>query len=87
MKTYKNCQSCGMPFSKDPGKGGVNSDGTKSTLYCSYCFADGAFTQPDFTASEMKAFCVEKMKEQKIPGFLARIFATRIPKLERWKNS
>jgi len=22
MKNYKNCQSCGMPMSKDPEKGG-----------------------------------------------------------------
>ncbi|MBZ0326476.1 MAG: zinc ribbon domain-containing protein [Altibacter sp.] len=75
-----------MPFSKDPEKGGTNKDGTKSSLYCSYCYVNGAFTQPDFSATEMKAFCIEKMKEQGFPGFLARIFATGIPRLERWKN-
>jgi hypothetical protein len=87
MKTYKNCQSCGMPLSKDPEKGGSNADGSKSNLYCSYCYQRGAFTQPDFTASEMKAFCKQKMKEMGFPGFLAGFFAMGIPKLERWKNN
>lgn len=29
-KEYKNCQSFGMPLSKDPEKGGFKSDGSKS---------------------------------------------------------
>ena len=32
MKNYKNCQSCGMPMSKDPEKGGTNADLSKSTI-------------------------------------------------------
>lgn len=86
MKSFKNCQSCGMPISKDPEKGGSNSDGTKSVMYCSYCYQEGAFTQPDFTVSEMKKFCKEKMKEMGFPGFLASLFTMGIPKLERWKS-
>ena len=86
MKNFKNCQSCGMPFSKDPGKGGANADGTKSLMYCSYCYQQGSFTRPDFTANEMKAFCKQKMKEMGFPGFVASIITSGIPKLERWKN-
>lgn len=86
MKAKKNCQSCGMPFRKDPEKGGTNADGTKNELYCSYCYKDGAFTQPDFTVSEMKEFCVKKMKEQGFPGFMAKIFTSGLPRLERWKT-
>ena len=74
-----------MPLSKDPEKGGKNSDGTKSVMYCSYCYQEGAFTQPDFTVEEMKKFCKEKMKEMGFPGFLASLFTMGIPKLERWK--
>lgn len=29
MKTYKNCQSCGMPMKSDPKGGGTNADGLK----------------------------------------------------------
>lgn len=55
QKHYKNCQSCSMPINQDPEKGGTNTDGTKSTVYCSYCFKKGKFTQPDITATEMQA--------------------------------
>ena len=86
MKTFKNCQSCGMPFTRDPGKGGTNADGSKSVLYCSYCYNKGSFTQPDFTVKDMKAFCKIKLKEMGFPGFIAGFFVSGIPKLERWKN-
>jgi hypothetical protein len=85
-KTYKKCQSCGMPLKQDPEKGGSNADGSKSLMYCSYCYAKGNFTQPDFTAEEMKAFCKSRMKEMGFLGFLASIFTSGIPKLERWKK-
>ncbi len=47
------CQSCGMPLSKDPQKGGTKSDGTKSTDYSSYCYQNGSFTEPDITVQDM----------------------------------
>ena len=86
MKKYRNCQSCGMPLSKDPEKGGTNADGSKSIMYCSYCYKEGNFTQPEFTAKKMQQFCKEKMKEMGFPGFLAGFFTMGIPKLERWRN-
>lgn len=49
-KIYKNCQSCGMPINKDPEKGGTNADGSKSGMYCSYCYTNGVFTQPEISA-------------------------------------
>jgi hypothetical protein len=85
-KTYKNCQSCSMPLNKDPQGGGTNADGSKSALYCSNCYRDGKFMQPDMTAAEMQEFVKNKMKEMGFPGFLAGLFSKGIPKLERWKN-
>jgi len=38
MKTYKNCQSCGMPMKKDAACGGTNADGKKNQMYCSHCY-------------------------------------------------
>ena len=80
----KTCQSCGMPMKKDTQGGGSNSDGSKSTEYCSFCYQDGQFTQPDFTAEEMQRFCIEKMTECKIPKFVAWLFTRGIPRLGRW---
>lgn len=84
-KTYKCCQSCGMPMKKDPGMGGTNADSTKSKMYCSYCYQNGVFTM-NGTAKEMQEFCKAKLKEMKFPGFLAWLFTLNIPRLERWKK-
>jgi predicted amidophosphoribosyltransferase len=85
-KAYKNCQSCGMPLKKDSKGGGTNTDGTKSMMYCSHCFDEGKFLQPNITAAQMQEFVKNKLKEMKFLGFLASFFAKGIPKLERWKN-
>ncbi|GHT82128.1 hypothetical protein FACS1894137_00440 [Spirochaetia bacterium] len=86
QKTYKNCQSCGMPLKNSPNGGGTNTDQSISKMYCAYCFENGQFKQPDWTVSQMQSFVKEKMKEMKIPGFLLGLFANGIPKLERWKS-
>lgn len=83
-KAYKKCQSCGMPLNKDPQHGGTNADGSKSTMYCSYCYQNGQFTQPDMTAAQMQEFVKGKMKEMGFPGFLAGMFSKGIHKLKRW---
>jgi hypothetical protein len=80
------CQSCGMPLSKDAKGGGTNSDGGKSTEYCSNCYQKGQFVQPNITVDEMKERVKGKMKEMHIPGFLAWFFAKDIPKLKRWQQ-
>jgi hypothetical protein len=85
-ETYKNCQSCSMPLKKDPQGGGTEADGSKSTMYCSYCYQNGKFTQPDWTAQQMQEFSKNKLKEMGFPGFLAGFFTKGIPKLKRWSK-
>jgi hypothetical protein len=85
-KVFKFCQSCGMPLKKDVNGGGLNADGSKSAMYCSYCYQDGKFTRPDFTAGQMQQRVKEKMKEMGFPGFLTGFFTSGIPKLERWRT-
>lgn len=85
-KVYKNCQSCIMPLKQDPKGGGTEADGSKSVMYCSYCYENGKFVNPDMTAEEMQVFVVEKLKEMHFPGFIAKFFVRGIPKLERWKK-
>ena len=84
--TYKYCQSCGMPLSKDPKGGGTNADGSFSRMYCSHCYEAGRFTLPDITVDGMKALVRGKLKEMGFPGFLAGLLARNVPKLERWKS-
>lgn len=86
-KVHKNCQSCGMPLRRDEQGGGTNTDGTKSTVYCSHCYQQGQFTKPDLSVDEMKVLVKGKLKEFGFPGFVAGFFTRNIPTLERWKVS
>ena len=82
----KNCQSCGMPMKRDELGGGTEADGSKSPVYCSHCYAVGAFVLPDITSDEMKARVKGKLREFGIPGFFTGLFTMGIPKLQRWKK-
>lgn len=78
-----------MPLKKDPKGvgGGLNANGQPSNMYCSYCYENGKFLQPDITAQEMQIFVKGQLKE--MGGFMklfAGIFSKGIPKLERWKK-
>jgi Putative zinc ribbon domain len=90
------CQSCGMPlgeFTDRNGKVannyGTNADGTPNAEYCSFCFQNGGFTQPNLTLEGMIALSIENMtNEQRMPEHQARELAnTFIPKLRRWPAS
>ena len=82
--TSKNCQSCGMPMSRDEKGGGTNADGSKSLTYCSHCYAGGKFTMPDLTVDQMKEWVRGKMKEMGFPRVLSWVFTRKIPNLQRW---
>ena len=82
--SFKNCQSCGMPMSRDEHGGGTNADGSRSGIYCSHCFVDGRFALSDLTVGEMQARVKEKLREFGMPGFLGWVFTRKIPKLRRW---
>ena len=74
-----------MPLKKDEQGGGTNKDGSKSTLYCSHCYVNGEFQNPEInSAKKMQAFVKEKLKSMGFPGFIAGFFVNGIPKLERW---
>jgi hypothetical protein len=82
---YKHCQSCSMPLSRDERGGGTNADGSKSTMYCSHCYAGGRFTLPNITVEQMQDLVREKLREFGIPGPLGWFFTRKVPRLARWK--
>ena len=79
------CQSCGMPLKGDPGHGGTDADGSHSSEYCSYCYADGKFIQPDMTVDQMKTLVIEKLREKGVPRFAWYFFASGLRSLRRWQ--
>ena len=74
-----------MPLNKDEQGGGTNKDGSRSTTFCSNCYQNGAFVNPNMTLKEMQDLVKTKLKEMGFPGFLAGFFTKGIPKLERWR--
>jgi hypothetical protein len=84
MSASKNCQSCGMPMSRDERGGGTNADGSKNPTYCSHCYTGGKFALPDLTVDQMKERVAGKMKEMGFPRLLSWVFTRKIPRLQRW---
>jgi len=80
------CQSCGMPLSEDPKAGGTESNGNQSTVYCSFCYQDGKFTEPNLTLEQMIEKCQGMMREMKLPNFIVKAAPKRIAQLKRWQN-
>jgi hypothetical protein len=81
------CQSCGMPLGRDEFGGGTNADGSHSVEFCSHCYRDGRFTEPNLSVEEMMAKVEGKLRGMYIPGFLARRVTRNIPNLDRWQRA
>lgn len=80
----KSCQSCGLPWDKDPKGGGTNADGSTNDTYCSYCYSMGAFVQPDWTAADMQQYAIKILAKKGIPEMIGKMLVKEIPKLQRW---
>jgi len=83
----RQCQSCGMPLvtSKAGDCRGTEADGTRSQMWCSLCFVDGTFLDPDCTVSEMQDIVDAALKRDGrwiVMRWLAR---RQIPTLARWR--
>ena len=78
------CQSCGIPM--DKAEYGTNTDGSKNDLYCSFCFQNGQFTDPERTLSQMiEQACSTLTEKMGMPVMQAKMIANSfIPKLKRW---
>ncbi|WP_332448663.1 zinc ribbon domain-containing protein [Methanoculleus sp.] len=87
METNKprTCQSCGMPMS-EAEHFGTETDGTLSNDYCTYCYQNGAFTEPGATIESMAEKCGAIMSQlYGIPAENAERFAReQISCLKRW---
>ena len=86
-KIYKQCQSCGMPLKQDKKGGGSEKDGTLSKMYCSSCYENGAFKNPDMKMEEMQSLVDNVLKtEMKFPKIFRWLAVRQIPRLARWKK-
>lgn len=85
----KFCQCCAMPMGNPEELYGTESDGSKSTDYCKYCYENGTFTF-DGTMEEMIEICVPHMMENN-PGMTAdsarQMLHGFFPTLKRWMTT
>ncbi|WP_277265516.1 zinc ribbon domain-containing protein [Prevotella corporis] len=86
MKKNKICQSCGMPLKHDPQQGGTNADGSRSDVYCSYCYAEGKFTDECNDVREFQEHCRQIMMKGGHNRIMAWLFTRGMKRLERWKE-
>jgi len=65
---------------------GTEQDGSPSEKFCSLCYKNGSFIDPNITVEQMQETAVKALRQKHWPNFLAKMAAGRIPKLERWKT-
>lgn len=75
----KSCESCLMPFEKDPGV-------RENDRYCSYCFQNGKLCYEGHDLKEFQRIAYENMRKNGTPLILAKFFAFMIRFAPRWKK-
>jgi hypothetical protein len=86
------CQSCGMPLHTgipmDTVFLGTAADGSPVKEYCKFCYAAGAFVEPQLAMKDMIEKSTSHMtRVLHMPGEKAKEMALAlIPKLHRWKK-
>ncbi|MCL2483076.1 MAG: zinc ribbon domain-containing protein [Propionibacteriaceae bacterium] len=87
MSEVTFCQSCGIPFDAEHASMIAQEADGSNSIYCIYCYKDGAFLQPDATAQDMIEMGVphlaHKIGEQAAREQLSQF----VPTLGRWQNS
>ena len=76
----QSCESCLMPFDKDPGK-------RENDKYCSYCFKDGKLCYEGNDVNEFKKVCYENMLKNGTPKWKAKFFTFMVGFAPRWKST
>ena len=84
MTEYAVCQSCGMPFDEGHRKFVAKEADGSDSAYCTYCYKDGVFLDPDATMEDMVEmgvpYLAAKIGEQAARAQLSEF----VPTLARW---
>lgn len=76
-----NCDSCLMPFGKDPLK-----EKRESAEYCSYCYSNGKLSYEGTDVNEFKKAMVEAIVRRGESKLIAHMFAFMAGFAPRWKK-
>lgn len=85
----RQCQSCGMPLdTKAAGDcRGTEVDGSLSDNWCTLCYRDGSFIDPDCTLKQMQEIVDSALREKGSNAAFRWMAKKQIPSLKRWKSS
>ena len=80
------CQSCGLPIALDGG--GTEMDRTTLSIeFCSSCYRDGRFTEPEITVDEMVERTKTRLLAMGVPEPVVEKNLMAVYNLERWRDS
>jgi hypothetical protein len=79
------CQSCTIPIDNIDDRG-TEKDGSKSDLYCKYCYQHGTFIDPDMDLNKMKNILVTQMRKFNLPESIIQQSLDTLPHLKRWSH-
>ena len=85
----KQCQSCGMPLSRDPSGQWwwTEKDWSISIQWCSLCYKDGQFVWwTEISLSQMQTIVDNAMQAQWFWRLMRTLVRWQMPHLERWKS-
>ena len=87
MEKYPQCQSCGMPFDENHAKFIAKEKDGSNSIYCTCCYKDGEFTDPNATMEDMVEIAVPHFARKIGDEAAARKYMTEVVSgLSRWNT-
>lgn len=65
---------------------GTETDGTKSDTWCSLCYVNGRFVDPECTLDGMVRIVDDALKRDKRSPLMRYMARKQIPRLDRWRE-
>ncbi len=66
---------------------GSEADGSKSEKWCSLCYTEGKFVNPNCTVDEMIKIVDDALRRDGAWFFMRSMAKKQIPTLERWRKA
>jgi hypothetical protein len=82
----KNCQSCGIILSSDVKYTNTTEEEKKRIKYCSNCYSNEQFIEPNLTYYEMRDKIKSRLQELGANKVQIFFYLTRIKSLDRWRK-
>ncbi|MFM8529714.1 MAG: zinc ribbon domain-containing protein [Ilumatobacteraceae bacterium] len=83
----RQCQSCGMPLTtrKAGDCRGLERDGSRSEKWCSLCYVNGGFVDPDCSLESMTRIIDSSLVEAGHGRVMRWMARRQLPRLDRWR--